>query len=256
MANRLQCAVPSAWVSDFSQCLYEWQGIEAGLAAIIGAFLLWRQIRQSDRHRQNEIDRRHIAAKLTMPLALSAISELTQTIANEIATELETYQPDAYGRTFDAILSEKAFRKRFDPVEVRQEVLGAFEKFVETMSCHADIKHVSELIASIQVLTSRFNSQDLQGAGAKLNLESLLLDAAAVKVLNDRMFNYARNVDQATFGIVGVISNDEAWDLIQGGAQGLVFARSIPDHLFPAIQKLIDRNKDSSGSPWLRKFQP
>ena len=191
-----------------------------------------------------------------MPLALSAISELTQTIANEIATELETYLPDSYERTFDAILSEKAFRKRFEPVEVRQEVLGTFEKFVETLSSHADIKHVSELIASIQVLTSRFNSHDLRGAGTKLNLELLLLDAAAVKVLNDQMFNYARNVDQAPFGIVGVISNDEAWDLIRGGAQGMVFARPSPDYFFPAIQELVDRRKESGETPWLEKFQP
>ena len=257
--NTLQCAMPSAWASKFSQCLYEWQGVESGMlavfAAVVGSILLWRQIRQSDRHRQNDIDRRHIAAKLTMPLALSSISEMTQSIAGEIASELETYGPEGFDRTIEAIQSGKAFRKRFDPAQVRQEVLGSFEKFVETMSNGNDIKHVSELISSLQILTSRFNDQDLLEVGAKTNLESRLLDVATVKVLSDRMFNYARNVDQESFGIVGVLSNNEAWDLIEGGAQSLVFARPSPNYFFPAIHETVSRYKEHNVSPWLEKFQ-
>ena len=133
-------------------------------------------------------------------------------------------------------------------------VIGSFEKFIETLTNPNDIKHVSELIAAIQVLCSRYNSQNLQGVGARTNLENLLLDAATVKILCDSMFNYARNVDEASFGIVGVISVEDAWSRIKGGAQSLVFSRNSPDFFFPAIHTLVSRYIENGISPWLEKF--
>jgi hypothetical protein len=258
VTDRLQCDVPADWANDFSQCLFEWQGLEGGAlalaAALIGSIFLWKQIQQSEKHRLIDLTRRHNAAKLTLPLALSFVSELCQSIATEIASELETYGPNGFDRTLDAILGDRAGRRRFDPVELPGSVIGGFEKFVETLSNPNDIKHVSELIASIQILCARYNGQDLQGAGARTNLESLLLDAATVKTLCDSMFNYARSVDHSSFGIVGVIASEEAWRRIQGSAQSLVFSRESPDFFFPAIQSLVSRYSEAGTSPWLEKF--
>jgi len=258
VTDRLQCDVPADWAQDFSQCLFEWQGLEGGAlalaAALIGSIFLWKQIQQSEEHRKSDLLRRHNAAKLTMPLALSAVSELSQSIADEIASELETYEPTGFARTMAAILDERAAKKRFDPVDLPEAVINGFEKFTETLSNQSDIKHVSELIATIQILCSRYNSQDLQGAGARTNLESLLLDVATVKTLCDSMFNYARSVDENSFGIVGVIAHEDAWNRIQGNAQNLVFRRSNPDFFFPAIQALVSRYQENGTSPWLEKF--
>lgn len=258
IADRLQCDVPTDWVQDFSQCLYEWQGLEGGAlalaAALIGSIFLWKQIQQAEKHRQNDLDRRHNAAKLTMPLALSSVSDLCQLIANEIANELETYEPEGLARTMQAILEDRAARKRFDRVKLPEVIIGGFEKFAETLCNANDVKHLSELIAAIQILCSRYNSQDLQGAGARTNLESLLLDAATVKTLCDSMFNYARSVDQNSFGIVGVITHDDAWNRIQGSAQDLVFLRNSPDFFFPAIEASVSRYRENGTSPWLEKF--
>lgn len=258
LTDKLRCDTLADWNGEFQQCAFEWQGLEGGAlalaAALIGAGFLWKQIKQSENHRHNDISRRHNAAKLTMPLALSSVSELGQSIADEIAAELETYEPEGFTRTLDAILNSRADRKRFEPVELPGPVIGSFEKFVETLTNPNDIKHVSELIAAIQVLCSRYNSQNLQGVGARTNLESLLLDAATVKILCDSMFNYARNVDETSFGIVGVITVEEAWSRIHGGAQSLVFSRNSPDFFFPAIQALVSRYIENGTSPWLEKF--
>jgi hypothetical protein len=229
-------------------------GALALAAALIGSIFLWKQIQQAKKHRKNDLDRRHNAAKLTMPLALSSVSALCQLIADEIANELETYEPEGSARTMQAILDDRAARKRFDPVELPEAVISGFEKFAETLSNQNDVKHLSELIARIQILCSRYNTQNLQDAGATANLESLLLDAAIVKTLCDSMFNYVRSVDQSPFGIVGVIPHQEAWNRIQGSAQGLVFLRNSPDFFFPAIEALVSQHQESGTSPWLEKL--
>lgn len=257
-SDRLECDVPTDWTSDFSQCLFEWQGLEGGilalLAAGIGAILLWRQINQSNLHRKDDWNRKHTAAKLTMPLALSGVSEAVQKMADEIAGELETYQADGFERTLDSILDNGVERKRFDAILIPADVVGTFERFVETLTNPIDIKHVSELVANLQILFSRFNDLNLQGAGARSSLESLLLDAATVKLLNDGMFNYARNIVEAPFGLVGAMSNKNAWLKIKGAAQSLVFARASPDFFFPAIHRKIDHYTKEDTSPWLEKF--
>jgi len=257
-SDRLKCDVPTDWTSDFSQCLFEWQelggGILALLAAIIGALLLWRQINQSNLHRHDDWIRKHTAAKLTMPLALSVVSEAVQKMADEIAGQLETFQAEGLDRTLESILEAKIERKRFEAIAIPADVVGTFERFVETLTNPLDIKHVSELVANLQILFSRYNDLDLQGAGARPSLESLLLDAATVKVLTDSMFDYVRNVVDGPFGLVGAISNKDAWLKIKAAAQSLVFSRPSRDFFFPAIDRAISCYTKEDTSPWLEKF--
>lgn len=117
-----------------------------------------------------------------------------------------------------------------------------------------DIRHVAELMGSIQILLSRYNDFDLNQAGAQLNLVGLLLDAAKVKLLNDKIFNYARFVDDRPFGIVGVVKLADAWDQIHGKAQGLVFLRDRPDIFFPDFKERTQSYKEHDTSPWIEKF--
>lgn len=258
VVDHLQCDAPVDWVGDFSQCLFEWQGLEgaglAVLAAVIGAGLLLKQIRQTQRHRDEEISRRHNAARLTLPLSLSAVTELLQRVADEVADEFEQYGPDGFNRTFDAIMEGRAPRTHFEPVALPNEVIGSFERFVESLKRASDIRHVAELMASAQILISRFNSFKLDDAGAKTGLVTLMLNAAKVKLLNEKIFNYARFVDDSEFGIVGVINQNAAWDEIHGAAQSLVFLRKQPDLFFPAYQEHIQGYKDHAISPWNEKF--
>lgn len=256
--SSLRCDVPAKWASNFSQCLYDWQGLEAAVLALIAAgvsvYFLSRQITQQQNHRADDISRRHNAARLTLPLALAAVSELVQTIADEVAEEFESFGPDG-SRTIEAILAEESDRDRFDPVSLPNEVLGSFEEFVASLDHQPDIRHVAELVASIQILLSRYNGFDLKQVAVQHSLAGLLIHAATVRLLNEKIFNYARVVDDDSFGIVGVISPADAWDQIHAKAQDLIFLRPSPDIFFPDLKTQIDGYKKHDVSPWNEKFE-
>jgi hypothetical protein len=189
-----------------------------------------------------------------VPLALAAISELVQTIANHGADEFETYGPDGLSKSFDAILRDDGVRKNFTPASLPRDVLQSLERFVESLDRSEDIRHVAELVASIQIMLSRYNGFDLKQAGTQRNLAGLLLDAGKVKLLNEKIYNYARFVDDSSFGIVGVMDEKAAWDEIHGQAQSLVFTRQSPDIFFPDFKRRIDGHKEHNTSPWNEKF--
>lgn len=82
-----------------------------------------------------------------------------------------------------------------------------------------------------------------------------MIDAAKVKLLNDRIFNYSRFVDEGSFGIVDIFSAAEVWDEIHKSAQSLVFRREIPDIFFADFQDRIQRYKERDVSPWIEKLE-
>lgn len=254
-----ECITICEAITSASTWLYRWQTLVAGGLALIGAYLTVRKIReqlaQSERHRNDDSQRRLNAARLTLPLALAEISELIQCTADEIASELEQLGAEGFDSAFDANVEGKAFRKHFEPVQLSDNVLEAFREFVQSLNDNQDIRHVAELIASIQIYLSRYNSFDFGMAGVQTTLEGYLLDAGKIKMMIDGMFNYARFVDDSSFGVVDVISLNDAWDQIHGKAQGLVFRRSSPDFFFPGIQERVQRYKELGLSPWTEKFE-
>jgi hypothetical protein len=239
------------------QWLYDWQTLAAGILALFAAIwagiLLQRQIRQSEDHRRDDVQRRHNAARLTMPLALAKISQLVQSIADQIAGELETFEPHSQARDIAETFGNGP--RKFEPVELSDDVVANFRRFVETLTERNDIKHTAELISQIQILIARFNSLDLQGAGVRSNLEDRLVDAAKARLLCDKMYDYARSVTHESFGIVGVISNEAAWQEIAKKAYGLVFLREYPDAFSPAIQDHVTRARERDLSPWIKRFK-
>ena len=254
-----QCIRICDAVHGVGNWLYCWQTLIAGTFALVGAYFTVRkireQIRQSDRQRQDEIARRHNAARLTLPLALAAVGDLLQETVDEIAYELEQLGPHGFSKAFDANVEGKANRSSFAPVRLADDVISTFRDFVESLTSSTDIRHVAELVASLQIYLSRYNGFDLKMIGVRTGLEGLLLDAAKIRLLVDKMFNYARFVDDSSFGIVGVGSSKDAWDEIRAKAQSIVFLRESPDFFFGAFNDQVDRNKDQDVSPWNKKFE-
>jgi hypothetical protein len=259
MMHGVTCGIPADWAHNFSQCLYDWQALEgAGLALVAAGVSIWaiqKQIRQAQDHRDDDISRRHTAARVTLPLALAAVSELAQTIADHVADEFDNFEPDG-SRTIEAVLDKEIDRTRFEPISLPHDVLGSFEDFVASLERSDDIRHVAELMASIQILLSRYNSFDFKQAAVQLSLVGLLLDAAKVKLLNEKIYNYARFVDDSAFGIVGVMPFANAWDEIHRKATGLLFHRQWPEPFFPELKKRIDGYKERNTTPWHEKFEP
>ena len=241
------------WSKIVGQWLYDWQTLIAGLLAIsgalYGAYKLNEQTRQAALFHKEELSRRHNAARVVLPLALSEISEFSQKVADNVIREIET-RIDILDT--DPVLEGGA--RQLPNQHFPDSPIAAFQIFVETLLNEKNIRHVAELISSLQILNARYLSTNLHQVDTISNLYSLLLDAAKVRLLTDAMFNYARFVDESLFAMVGVENDDVIWDKIQGNAIGLLFFQERPDQFFPEIVARIRRYKEDNISPWNEKF--
>lgn len=248
------CRVPSDWLVDISSCWYDWQTLIGASIALLGAWLtvskLREQISESKNQRKDEIARRHRAARVALPLTLAAVSDITTEIAENACGIREKFRPEGHGRTLESMLEDAAIPPRFARLRLAPETLSSFESFVETLDRQDDIKHVHELVASLQVLLSRYNSFDLDGAGVVSSLEGLILATARVKLMTDVMFSYAREPEAKDFSLMSN-SRSVVWDEIRKSAQSLVFRRPSPDLYFEGFDRIINYNKREDKSPWV-----
>jgi hypothetical protein len=134
-------------------------------------------------------------------------------------------------------------------------VISTMKSFVESLSDRANVRHVAELLSSMQMLQASFNAFDLQRLEVVDGLYSLLLDTAKVALLNDSIYNYGRFVDEESFSIVTQSSIDCAWQKIQDKAHSLVFMRSRPDLFFADLENKVSSYKKQNISPWNEKFE-
>lgn len=258
MKEPLYCRVPTQWLADPSLCLFEWQTLLSGLlalgAAFLGASFLYKQIGQTDRLHRDELRRQHAAARTALPIALSSISGMVSEIVSNVAHALESQDnPDFETAFADGAQSETD--RKMKSVSISPDVIALIQNFVETLNSQQNVRHTAELVSSIQILISRYNSFDLNGIGAVEGLYSLLLDSAKISLLNDSIYNYGRFIDEDDFSVIHRNSNATAWDMIHGKAQSAVFLRRSPDFFFGRLKERIERYKASDASPWLEKFQ-
>ena len=252
------CRVPSDWSADFSGCLYDWQTLVGGglalLAALLGALFLYFQIDQTAALNRADLVRRHNASRSVMPLGLAAISEFCASIVDQIAQAIELQDNPDFDLALQGHVDDYYKRMHFNPVKISDDVIAVIKEFIETLTDTSNVRHVAELLSKIQILQARFNGFNLHQIAAVESLYGLLLDSATVGLLNDRMFNYSRFVDDASFSLVGVVPTREAWDLVHKKANGLIFSRNIPDLFFSPLAEKIERYKKDDVSPWNEKF--
>jgi len=253
----LYCRIPSNWFADPSLCWLEWQTLIGGLLALLGAWLtvnaVRNQIKQAEIFRQDELRRRHIAARALLPQALSEISDYCQSIVVAVADEIEIRH---FGEQVNwaAELAPDGNPKILRSQQLPLSALSALQPFIETLNEKRDVRHVAELIASLQILASRYGCFNLHDANVVDNLYGRILDAAKVRMLTHSMFNYARFLDQNPFGVVGAIPQADVWDKIHGEAHGLLFSRKNCDQFFPEINRRIEGYKKRDYTPWNEKF--
>ncbi len=163
-------------------------------------------------------------------------------------------------RDFGAAFSERSEREehptRLEPISVPNNVITEMKEFVETLRGKQSVRHVAELMSSIQIMISRFNSFELDQGDelVVLGLSDLLMDVAKVRFLNDKMYNYGRFADDQ-FAVVGRIPHDEAWDEIHQRLKGFIFDRKIPEGFLNPFNEKIQRYKKEGRSPWIEKFE-
>lgn len=253
------CRVPSYWLDDPSQCWFEWQTLLVGLLAVLAAYVSIRQVRkqisQASQLHDAELSRRHNAIRAVTPLALASISDFCRSVVDHVASEIERREGDNFDQALDDIVEGTEPKKQFSPIVIPNDIIATLQEFIETLSDGSNVRHMAELVSSIQILQSRFNDFRLQQAGSLEGLYGLLLDAAKVQMLNDNLFNYSRFVDESNFSLLSDHTFVEIWDKVNGKAHGMVFMRATPDLFFPRINQKIQSYKENSVSPWNEKFE-
>lgn len=246
------------WAEIVGSWLYNWQTLIAGLIALIAAgigfYAINRQTQTTADLARLELDHRHNAARCVLPFALSSISAICQQMADSIAEEFEARKRPGFDQGWEEA-TQGSRRRQFDNLALSEEVIGVFRNFVETLSDHADVAHIGQLLSQIQILLARWNSFNLTQISVNIQLISILVNVGTVALLNDSLFNYARIATNEKFSIVGTKEHDDVWDAIRGKVQGLLFRRPSPDLFFGDLDDLIDRQKKHGTSPWIEKFE-
>ncbi|RVU04266.1 hypothetical protein EOE18_12270 [Novosphingobium umbonatum] len=276
--DHARCMVAANWWSDPSQCWYEWQSLLGGVLAVLAAgltILVTRcQMKQAERHKQDElasvreqmeqvenqrldeIRRRHNAARIGMPFAVSEISAMCHSMADKLLGEMQRLDVEAeHGEPDEVAVNPDILKtRRLDEILFPASVASSFREFTETLTNDTDICHISELMSQLQILCARWASFDFSEILAKDRLLSLLFDVAKVGYLNDCLFNYVRGLESKGFGVVGVISYEDAWKGIGEKVFSLIFDR--PDIFdFGKINAMLKRRREDGSSPWLEKFE-
>ena len=183
-----RCDVPSDWISDFSQCLYEWQGLEAAgiafLVAALTAAFLWHQIGQTERLEQRRLARQHRAKRSLMTHALST------------ATQFAERSIKALSEARRLLKANKRLLGNWTPPVFPSEVVQSLSEFLETSDDEPVNALVGELISQLQVhnarLVSMVSDEDTYRIGVALNIADYQIQAAKVRQLCGALFPYCR----------------------------------------------------------------
>lgn len=245
------------WSAIVGRWLYDWQTLISGVLAIVAAlasiWMLHRQISQAETFRRDELSRRHAAARVALPISIAAVSSMVSEIVANVAAAIESLDDPDFETAFN-----DAARDKLEPelvrVSLNPSVLGSFQGFVETLHNEYEVKHIAELISSIQILLARYNDFDMKIINRVDGLYDLLLIASKVSMLNDAVYNYGRFVDGGSFSLMNGRPNSELWDLIHEKSESAVFRRRSPDLFLAKIAKRIEGHKKDETSPWLGKF--
>lgn len=226
----VQCDIPADWTANFSQCLYEWQGIEAGLlaliAALIGAFYLRRQISQHEKLETERLDRQHNAVRTTLPLTLSGLCESLRLML--VALDAAKRDVIANGLTTN-----------FEPPRTPVEHVRELHAVVASTSDNSVVKPIANIIRELQTLWARVSllknpDEQKSRAGLKEEINRWIIQTAQTYALVESLFDYARA--EAESGPTAV-----SWER----AESIIFFLRIEDKdLVDIIKDALKRSTD------------
>ncbi len=167
-----------AWVNRY-------QTLIAGVFALVGALLtVWiinAQIKQASNALQDQQERKEIAARAKLLMALNILSNYADCCIRELASLHSTTQIGQVQINVPPSFSFPAL-----PLHA----IGAMEKCLE-FTRRDRISSVRGVLAWLQIQSARI-SDDAQVRSSVAARDSALFDAIQLKVLTDKLYNYAR----------------------------------------------------------------
>ncbi|WP_157573097.1 hypothetical protein [Novosphingobium sp. AAP83] len=236
ITDRLQCGIPRDWINDFSQCLFEWQtlvgGILAILAAVIGTLLLHSQIRQSERHETERRGRKFLAARATLPLALSEITGFSRTMIVELIS------------LHNQLTHPSSMAPVFEPPTIPNGLIAALQAFIEATFDTALVDCVCELINEIQVLVARTESlqREEQLLGVTQNIEEYVVQSARLHVIAGSLFPFSRGRESS---IPSTVPWSDAYSYLS-------MQHDLYESDFPGVFAILERRSNAWESIWPR----
>jgi hypothetical protein len=232
ITDRVRCGVPIDWANDFSQCLFEWQGLGGGAIALaaagLGAWFLWRQIAQSDRHERERLQRQHNALRATLPLTLSGLAESLKRMLLAL-------------HAVKAEVRQSGFTTKFDPPGTPAQYVIELQSIIASTDKLKVIEPISEIIRQIQTLWARVevlkNEREQRSrAGLELNIDDWIVQSAQIHALIESLFEYARAESEDG-------PNDVSWER----AESIIFHLRIES---AALTERVKRGFEKSPNFW------
>lgn len=172
--------------------LGDWQTLLAGLLALIAAavtaYLLNKQIQQTETHERERWRRSKEAAPAMLPLTLASLGEYVRLCAVSLKQRLAHVRAELAGEDVSAFVLT-------DFPDVPVSVSAALHGMILASEAD-DARAYVTLLNKLQVFSSRIQNADGRRSAVTMvlptNIESNILDAAELRVLCDALFPYAR----------------------------------------------------------------
>ncbi|MER8385240.1 hypothetical protein NKH14_06910 [Mesorhizobium sp. M1380] len=206
---------------------YDYQTLIAGLVALAGAWwgvrALNMQMRQAEIAENQRLESRRTAARVTLPFALSAISEYAEVCANQL--EYLIGKCDDHGG-----LPADVEVPSLPPVPI--DAVAALRDMTEAARSE-DRSALAALLAKVQIQQSRIGSllggrRRMGGIVVKHTLQDYFLDSAELYARASSLFGFARGtagMPDATIHAadlnsalhnMGIFDDDELYDRVKG----------------------------------------
>ena len=173
--------------SPFIQGLYNWQTAVGAGFALLGAWLLWRQIQAAEQHEAERQRRRFAAARATLPHILS-----------EVVTYLDSAMEWMCAAHTDACQSKPLA----DPPLFPPTIIAALERMIEATSVDQAAKACITLLRELQTFRARIQgvaranrSANNIRVGLHLELEGHMIQAAEIHRRVELLYPFARDED-------------------------------------------------------------
>jgi hypothetical protein len=168
----------------------DWETLVAGAmsvtAAVWAGFLLMKQINQTETHEQNRLKRKFIAARATLPLALTELCDFCKRSTDQLKPVY------VYARSTVATTVPP-----FELQTIPDSVMAILNAVLETTPHDAIADRLSDMLAMIQVFQSRLKSmRDSNFHSGNMfvdeTIQSYIINSGEIYTLASSLFDYAR----------------------------------------------------------------